>query len=191
MFKSELIQAPNAEPLSLSDAKSWLKVETDDDDVLISGIITSARLTIEAVTGLLLLKQIWRFSLAMTEYKRNLTCPYRPLSSLMAARFRSASDQIQDVPISRSIIISKSQAEFYLPLDGGTIFDPSTRLEIDAQMGYGADPALIPSPLTTAIRLLVAYWYENRGETLTETTQPWPTSINVLLHPYQIKRMGS
>jgi uncharacterized phiE125 gp8 family phage protein len=190
MITSELIQAPLTEPLSLADAKSWLKVETNDDDLLIAGIITSARLTIEAVTGLLMIDQLWRFSIGPHAYKRPLTLPLRPLSALKAVRLRAMTGSVNDLSLDRAVIMSKSKAEFFLPLDSGLPFDGADQLEIDAQMGFGAEGTKTPSALVTAMRLLVAFWYENRGEPASDNSQPWPAAIHALLHPYLVKRVG-
>jgi len=38
-----LLTPPEVEPISVSDAKAYLRVETDDDDVLIASLIAAAR----------------------------------------------------------------------------------------------------------------------------------------------------
>src|SRR5713226_3401115 len=42
---------PAAEPISLTDAKNFLRVEITDDDTLIGYLITAAREAVEAFTG--------------------------------------------------------------------------------------------------------------------------------------------
>jgi uncharacterized phiE125 gp8 family phage protein len=55
--------APQTEPLSLEEAKSWLRVDTGDEDQLIQSLIVSARLAVEAATNRLLINQHWRLLL--------------------------------------------------------------------------------------------------------------------------------
>ena len=43
-----------AEPLTLNDAKNFLKVEHNTDDVLIGALIETSRLQVEAATGVVL-----------------------------------------------------------------------------------------------------------------------------------------
>ena len=43
-----------AEPLTLNDAKNFLKVEHNTDDVLIGALIETSRLQVEAATGMIL-----------------------------------------------------------------------------------------------------------------------------------------
>ena len=54
------ITAPALEPLSLAEAKDWLKVDSTADDTLILELITAARIHIEQATRLLLLTQSWK-----------------------------------------------------------------------------------------------------------------------------------
>jgi uncharacterized phiE125 gp8 family phage protein len=49
-MSSILLTPPAVEPVPLADAKAYLRVEHDDDDDVISGIIEGARLQIEAQT---------------------------------------------------------------------------------------------------------------------------------------------
>ena len=45
-----LLTAPAAEPLSLADAKNFVRVEHDDDDAIITSLIASASNHVEALT---------------------------------------------------------------------------------------------------------------------------------------------
>ena len=55
--------APAAEPLSLADAKVFLRVEHDADDAIITSLIASARNHVEALTCCGLITQTWRIAL--------------------------------------------------------------------------------------------------------------------------------
>jgi hypothetical protein len=50
---------PVSEPLALSEAKSWIKVDHDTEDSLIQLLITTARERCESITGLSLMTQQW------------------------------------------------------------------------------------------------------------------------------------
>jgi uncharacterized phiE125 gp8 family phage protein len=55
-----LLIAPAIEPLSLDEAKTFLRVETGDDDALITALIAAARLHVESQTHLALITQSLR-----------------------------------------------------------------------------------------------------------------------------------
>ena len=50
---------PAVEPVSLAEATAHLRVETDDENDLISSLIVNARQQVEAATGLALITQGW------------------------------------------------------------------------------------------------------------------------------------
>ena len=55
-----LLNAPASEPVSLAEAKLFLRVEHDDDDDLIAALIAAARVQVEAQTRRALITQTWR-----------------------------------------------------------------------------------------------------------------------------------
>jgi len=57
---SILLIAPPIEPISLDEVKTFLRVETGDDDALIAALIAAAHLHIESQTQLALVTQSWR-----------------------------------------------------------------------------------------------------------------------------------
>lgn len=54
---------PAIEPVSLSEAKDFLRIIANDEDELLGTLITAARLMIEAAAGRLLIEQSWRIVL--------------------------------------------------------------------------------------------------------------------------------
>jgi uncharacterized phiE125 gp8 family phage protein len=92
-MSSLLLTAPAVEPLSLDEARDYLRVETNDDDALIGALIAGARIHVEAQTRRALITQSWRLSLdAWPEDGRIevVPAPLRCLAS-KAARRRSTS----------------------------------------------------------------------------------------------------
>ncbi len=57
-----LLKAPAVEPLSLAEAKAFLRVETSDDDEVIGTLIAGSRIHVEAQTRRALITQNWRIS---------------------------------------------------------------------------------------------------------------------------------
>jgi hypothetical protein len=59
-----LITPPSDEPVTLGEAKAWLKVDHVEEDALIQNLITTARERFETLTGQSLMIQQWRAYLA-------------------------------------------------------------------------------------------------------------------------------
>jgi len=62
-MSSLLLTAPAIEPLSLAEAKAFLRVETSDDDDVIGALIAGARIHVEAQTRRALITQSWRLAI--------------------------------------------------------------------------------------------------------------------------------
>jgi uncharacterized phiE125 gp8 family phage protein len=54
-----LITPPLGEPVTLADARAYLKLDTSDDDALVNALITAARARAEWHTGRALMTQSW------------------------------------------------------------------------------------------------------------------------------------
>lgn len=77
-----LLSAPAVEPVSLAEAKTWLRIARDSDDELIGALITSARLVVEAHTHLVLIEQTWRIVADGWPPASELELPVRPMLAL-------------------------------------------------------------------------------------------------------------
>ena len=81
-----LLTAPALEPLSLLDAKSFLRVEHDADDVLIASLVSAARNHVEAMARSALIAQTWRLVLDRWPDDGRIAPRIGPLRALSAAR---------------------------------------------------------------------------------------------------------
>jgi uncharacterized phiE125 gp8 family phage protein len=73
-----------AEPINLETAKDWLRVTTEDDDTIITDLITVARKRIEVYT----LRSLVAKSITLTGYiEDNFMLPYGPISQVSAVKY--------------------------------------------------------------------------------------------------------
>jgi uncharacterized phiE125 gp8 family phage protein len=183
---SVLLTPPAVEPLSLGEVKQFLRVEHDDDDTLIEALIAGARIHVEAQTRSALIAQTWR--LVLDAWPRSKIIPVlpAPLRTLLAARVYLDGDTAQTVAIGDFGIDRVSQpGVLIVPAGMPTPTRASGGIEIDVELGYGAAPGDVPEPLRQAIRLLVAYWYENRSLPVARGAV-MPADIAALLAPYRV-----
>lgn len=186
---SILLSGPAVEPVTLAEAKLFLRVEHDDDDDLIAALVAGSRIHVESQTRRALITQSWRLTRdAWPQSGRLFVLPV-PLVSLVAARVYTSATATQALDLS-VFTVDKASAPARLAFAAGALPSPGRAvagIEIDITAGYGAAPANVPGPLRQAIRLLTAHWYENRGlAAVRQSVAVLPASVDALIAPYRV-----
>lgn len=99
-----LLVPPATEPWTVADAKSFLRVETDDDDVLIAGLIASVRGQVEALTRRDLITQTCRLVLDGWPRDGRIAPRLAPLRVVMAARVYDAARNAVAIDVERFVV---------------------------------------------------------------------------------------
>jgi uncharacterized phiE125 gp8 family phage protein len=99
-----LLTAPAFEPLSLAEAKAFLRVETSDDDDVIGVLIAGARIHVEVQTRRALITQSWRISIDVWPDNGRLTILPAPLQALTAARIYDFEGLAHDVDLQAFVL---------------------------------------------------------------------------------------
>ncbi len=81
-----LLAGPASEPVTLADAKTFLRVDHDADDVLIGSLIAAARRLVETATRRALITQTWRLVRDAWPAGGRLRVLPAPLRGVVAAR---------------------------------------------------------------------------------------------------------
>jgi hypothetical protein len=181
---------PTVEPLSLSDAKGYLRVETDADDALICDIITAARIECEQIGDQSILATTWKFTLdflplsagpfpgfpwpfgggpmaypgRVSANDGRVELPMSPLIAVTSVDYLDTSGVPQVLDPS-AYQVSTGTPGWIFP-DYGTFFPLSqprpAAVNITYTAGYGTDPSTVPKTILMAMRLLVANYYRHR-----------------------------
>ena len=160
-----MLSAPAAEPVSLDEAKAWLRIDGNEEDNLVSSLIEAARQMVERQTGLLLISQSWRLGMDKWPSGWPLALPLRPLLAVSAIRVYDHDDQPELIDPASYVLDGASDPARLIWRDDHPRPSPGRScngIEIDVEAGFGPDPANVPRPLRQAILLLVAHWFENR-----------------------------
>ncbi|MEO1198087.1 MAG: head-tail connector protein [Pseudomonadota bacterium] len=181
-----LVSPPAEEPVSLSEAKAFARIDTDAEDTLISTLIAAARLAVEVRLRQVLVTQGWRYFLDVWPRSGTLDLPIRPIASIDKITVYDA-DGIPQIVEQTDYLVDRIR-------DPARIVMRSNRpapgvavngIEVDITTGFGAARD-IPEPVRTAILHLVAHWYDRR-EPVAFGAQPTslPHGFDTLLTPFR------
>lgn len=188
-----LLSAPAVEPITLSEAKAHLRVDTNAEDTLIQSLIMASRLHIEAALDLALITQTWRLHLDRWPRARSLNFPLSPVQSLTVVKIYDDADESETLD-NTAFILDGTANPARLVLSGRASLPIPGRvangIEIDFVAGYGDEPSDVPQTIRQALLLLVAHWYEHREPVeIGTTTTTIPGTVSELLSPYRRRRL--
>jgi uncharacterized phiE125 gp8 family phage protein len=173
----QLNTPPAAEPVTLAQAKAWLRVEsgTDEDD-LVAALIAAARARAEWHTGRAFVTQGW--TLWLDRAAPVIGIPLPPLQAVTAVTLYA--------PDGGATVLDNG--DYTADLAGSRLLlnaaPPDLRATNAAAIaftaGYG-DAAAVPPAIAQAILQIVGALYEHRGGEAT----PNPDSALALLAPYR------
>ena len=206
-----LITPPALEPLTLAEAKAHLRLDASDEDALVNSLITVARQMVEAHTGRALIAQGWRIVLDAWPNDNTLALPPGPFISFGAGPNPNTFVLPLGPFISLDAIRVYDAFNVATPLAAGTWYVDAqpgrarlqfttappqpgraiAGIEIDVTVGYGPAAGNVPEALRLVMRMLVARWFETRGDAPADTGQAQiPTHIEALLQPYRVLRLA-
>ncbi len=170
----ERVTAPASEPVTLAEAKIYLRVDGADEDSLISDLIVSARMSAEYWLKSSLITQSWR--LVYNDYlDSEIILPMPPIVSINSVVVTNRDATTQTIPPSNYYLnAAKNKLLFDNCVSGFSI-------EINYNTGYGA-AAQIPQPIKYGILAHIAALYDERGLIGQENL---PQQVSALYSPYR------
>lgn len=161
--------APASEPITLTEAKAQLRVESDfsDDDVWIATAITVVREQVEALTNRAIMPQ--SLELAISEFEDVMQLPKPPFSSLASIQYYDENNSIQT--LSSSIyqlndFVEPAEISLAYEQTWPTVYDRPDAIRIAFSAGY-ADAASVPASIKQAMLMLLTDLYDNRSAATT------------------------
>jgi uncharacterized phiE125 gp8 family phage protein len=184
-----LLAPPTVEPITLAEAKSFLRVAHGDDDGLITSLVAAARAHVETATRRALLAQTWRIVRDAWPAGGRIAVTPAPLIGVVAARIRDEHGEPHALDTAAfSFVAGAVPAELaFVPWSLPSPGVDESGIEIDVELGHGASAAAVPPQLVHAVRLLTAHWYEHRGILASgQAGAPLPVSITALIAPLRV-----
>lgn len=181
---------PALQPVSLDEARAFLRLDQTHEDELLTTLITAARLMIEAASGRMLIEQGWRIVLDAWPRDGVIRLPLSPVASIEGARVYDGNGVAQTV--AAGALHLDATAEPPLIRLAAPVPQVGRRLaaiEIDVVAGYGAEPEDVPALLRHAVLQLAARWFEQRGDIAGRDASALPPEILALVAPFRRARL--
>jgi uncharacterized phiE125 gp8 family phage protein len=184
-----LISPPAAEPVSLAEAKLYLRLDGDDDNDLVAALIRAARLLVEAASGRQLIAQTWR--LVQAEWPRGpLRLPLSPVLALTGAALRDRDGVATPLAgVNGLVAPGHDPPMLLLSAPAAILAPPGAQVELDVTAGFGPAAADVPQPLRQAVLMLAARWFEHRGDRVAGADASLPGDIMALVGPFRRTRL--
>lgn len=185
MLAPVLVTPADGAVVSLDEAKLHMRVDSDEDDALITSLVQSATEHVERTLDLALLQQDWRQD--FPGFGDRLRLPLRPVdTSTIVVTYRDADDAQQTLATSVYRVATDATGT-YVRLASGeswpSTYDRDDAVSIEFTAGYG-DAASVPAALKVAILLHVAFLYERRENHADVTIAP-TGAYDMLVWPYR------
>lgn len=181
------VEGPAVEPVALADMKAHLRVDHDAEDALIEGLIKAARLMVEAASRRLLIAQTWRVHLDRWPDTGRLLLPLSPLIGVESITVVDASGATIPIPPERIDADGLSDPPRITVADPPQPGRERSGIVVTIRAGYGAAPEDVPATLRLAVKIIVARWFENRGDIAGDQTLP-PDAL-ALIAPFRRARL--
>lgn len=133
-----------SEPVSLTEAKAWCRIDVNDENSLITSLITAARIMCEQYTNISFITRT--VTAVLNNSCGNIFLPYGPVTGTVTTVDRDG-NAIADVKIYGSVFkFIESPCDDYM------------------KVSYTAGYTTLPPNLKTAVLSQIAWMYENRGD---------------------------
>lgn len=182
------VVGPTIEPLSLAEAKAYLRVVDNREDALITGFIKASRMLAEQETKQAFLTQTFRLSADGFECAHDgqeFWLPRSPLIDVLHVKYLDADGALQTLDTTVYDVDADAVPGRVILADTMswpvTDYAPNS-VQITFRAGYGANVTDVPADIRSAIFMMVGHLYENRQVEVTGTiTQAFDFAFNALL----------
>jgi uncharacterized phiE125 gp8 family phage protein len=201
----QLITPASQEPVSILEARQHLRVDFDDDDALISALISAARQAAETLTGRQFITARWKLVLdsfpgpslmgvpagvPFTLPGHAILLPKGPVQSVVVINYLDMAGVLQTMPVANYAQDLSCEPARITPVFGQIWPIPLPQIgavSVTFDAGYGA-PEQVPEGIKSWIKLRVGSLYAHREDVAALSRgriEPLPF-LDGLLDPYRM-----
>lgn len=180
-MRLKLKTAPTVEPVTLEKAKLHLKVDSADDNVLITALITTARQLAEKETKRAFITQTWE--MILDSAKNEIEIPKPPLQSVTSIKVIDDAGNETVVDSSYYDVDASENSPGRVRIKSGCSWPPHRGFAsfiIEFKVGYGDAAEDVPETLKQAVLQIIGHLYDNRG------SEDLPPGAKALLLSYKV-----
>lgn len=181
---SQVIAAPAIEPITLAEAKLFLRIEHDDDDTAVAALIVAARQHVEAATRRALITQDWRLTRDAWPPGGIIQVLPAPLQTLIGIEVADEAGTMHALDLQHFVVDSVGSRIAFAPWTPTRPGIAVGGIVIEVRCGEGDTADSVPAPLRQAMLMLIAHWYEQRG-VAAPAQQELPQGVAALLAPFR------
>lgn len=208
-----IVTAPTFDSETLPDIKNHLRVDIEDDDSLISSLITGAlscagtmtRRTIYTTTydlsldyfpcsggfDLAFRHRAWNhphFAGMAGRHRHKIEIPRPPFASVTSIKYLDQGGNLQTLDSGVYRVVPNTEGQAYVVPAFGQIFPMTSYQDASVTIrfvaGYG-DWSTLPDGIKNAVRLLVGHWYNHREAVSDGSFSEVPMAVAALLAPFE------
>ena len=187
-----LVTPAATEPVSTSEAKAHLRVDTTDEDTLIASYVSAAVKYIETQTGPLI-TQTWDYKVnrewPLVDNYYSIYLPFSPVQSVTSVSYVDIDGNTQTLSAGLYQTVLSAPNPYLTKAynqDWPQIRDIPDAITVRFVAGY-TNAASVPAPIKSAFLLMVGRLYEHREEVIAGVSAGIvPAGIEMLISPYSL-----
>ena len=194
MYKPTLVTPPAAPVISRDEAKLHLRVDGDDEDGLIDGLIDAALSYLDGYAGILgrcLVNQTWQIT--ADEFCRVMRLPL-PATSIASIKSRDSTGTLSAAIAAANYDLLQDARGSAVRFRDAYSF-PADLAEAEGAViqfvaGYGTAATDVPMAIRQAMLLLIGHWYANReAVNVGNITSELPLAVKSLIAPFRLRNL--
>ena len=194
----KVIVAPDAEPITVAEARVHLEAQAYEDsdvdpldDAMIEAMLGAARESCEAFLGLSLATKTLEIALdTFPDDGEPVDLPFGPVREILSASWGDESDQELDVA---DFVLDNYRSPNQMRQTAGwpSVTSSPNSIKVRYLAGYGVDSdggEVLPKAIRTAILLLTGHYFANReAVNIGNITSELPWGVEALLRPLRVR----